>query len=289
MSNNYVYSLLLAGFLSLNAQQKDMQAFIPLLGKTWIAEGAWGNGTTFKQEQIFRIALDSNLVITETKGFLDPEQKAFGHRAHGIRKFEPRTGKIKFWEFDIEGNTTEGKVYITDKDIWHSYDYGGTQVTDHWEYLNDHTYNYTVGVYDKGEWEQIFLKTQFLALNNQFEFTIKQVSLFTTDIDNTAKFYEQIFGFRTSGNEHEKFKLLYLDAQTQIKVLKKDSLTSTENIIINLTTPYLNRVISHLKSNNIPYYKSAKKEEYPLDKTEYLERIFIQDPNGQWIEFSNVN
>jgi len=36
-----------------------------------------------------------------------------------------------------------------------------------WEYIDDNTYNFTIGEYDDGQWKQKYLETQFKALKNK--------------------------------------------------------------------------------------------------------------------------
>ena len=49
------------------------------------------------------------------------------------------------------------------KNLIYSYDYGGTLVTEMWIYKENHTYDFIVGVYEDGEWQQKFLETAFIG------------------------------------------------------------------------------------------------------------------------------
>ncbi len=146
---------------SLNAQKSPLTAFEPFMGKTWKAEGAWGDGSVFKQETSFRYSLDSTVVIAKSLGFTNREQTSYGLRNYGIRQYDSATSTFKFWEFDTFGGLTTGQVVISGKNILYQYQYGGTALTDMWEYVNDSTYVFKVGNYEKGQWKQIFLETQF--------------------------------------------------------------------------------------------------------------------------------
>ncbi|SEL15205.1 hypothetical protein SAMN04487910_1873 [Aquimarina amphilecti] len=147
----------------LSAHESKLVIFENLINKEWKAEGKWGDGTIFKQETIFKFDLDNTIIIAKSKGFIDKKQTKYGSRNHGIRKFDAKTKTIKFWEFDIFGNLTEGTVIINGKNILYQYQYGDSMVTDMWEYVDDNTYNFKIGNYVDGIWKQIYLETQFRA------------------------------------------------------------------------------------------------------------------------------
>ncbi|RKE98031.1 hypothetical protein [Ichthyenterobacterium magnum] len=163
MNLKYI-SLLL--FLLFNFQKQgsknNLSAFDTLINKTWVAEGKWGNNSNFKQEVTFKYGLDKKIIIVTSKGFTNIEQTKYGLRNHGIRKFDSKTNKIKFWEFDVFGGLTEGTVSFKGKNIIYTYNYQGTEVTDMWEYVNNSLYNFKVGVYKDDSWKNVFLSTQFI-------------------------------------------------------------------------------------------------------------------------------
>ena len=152
--------LFLASFLNYG-QNSKLSAFNNLVSKTWKAEGNWGDGSKFMQETDFKYSLDSTIVIVNSIGFINKEQTKLGKRNHGIRQFDNKTNSILFWEFDIFGGLTKGTVSSKEKNIIYTYDYGGSTVTDMWEYIDDSTYNFRVGSYENGTWKQVYLSTQF--------------------------------------------------------------------------------------------------------------------------------
>jgi len=144
-------------------QEKPLSIFDNLIGKTWKAEGTWENGSSFKQEKTFEYSLDSSIVITSTIGFVNKEQTKLGNRNHGIRQYDKKYHSIKFWEFDVFGGLTTGIVFAKGKNILYQYDYGKSQVTDMWEFVNDTTYNFKVGIWKNEKWQQLFLDTKFIV------------------------------------------------------------------------------------------------------------------------------
>ncbi|MDA0197089.1 MAG: hypothetical protein O2887_19275 [Bacteroidetes bacterium] len=149
--------------MGLFAQENPLSIFKPLENYIWNAEGKWGDETLFKQEISLEFSLQDKIVKVDSKGFTNMEQTQFGLRNHGIRQYDVNVKKIRFWEFDVFGNITEGTVEKNGKDIIYKYDYGGTFVTEMWKYIDKLTYDFIVGVYENGEWKQKFLETKFVG------------------------------------------------------------------------------------------------------------------------------
>ena len=152
------FSLLLQSAV---AQDHPLSAFENLIDKTWKASGKWGDGSKFQQEITFQYSLNKSIVIASSIGFIDQEQTKLGPRNHGIRQYDKASNSIKFWEFDVFGGLTYGTVIIEEKNILYQYEYGGTLVTDLWEYVDDNTYHFKVGIRKEGVWDQVLLSTQF--------------------------------------------------------------------------------------------------------------------------------
>ncbi len=148
-------------------QTSDLSLFKNLVSKTWNAEGNWGDGSKFKQEIVMNYSLDSTLVVVKSIGYINKEQTKEGLRNHGIRQYDKKSNRIKFWEFDVFGGLTEGTVFSEGKNIVYQYKYGESVVTDMWEYVDDYTYNFKVGSYADGVWKQVYLSTQFKSNKKQ--------------------------------------------------------------------------------------------------------------------------
>ena len=143
------------------SQSSGLSMFDNLVGKTWKAEGNWGDGSKFSQEIEINYSLDSSIVKLNTIGFVDKAQIKLGLRNHGIRQFDETSNSVKFWEFDVFGGLTEGTVISEGKNIVYQYKYGNSNLTDMWEYIDDSTYTYKVGEYNNGIWNKVYLNTQF--------------------------------------------------------------------------------------------------------------------------------
>lgn len=143
------------------SQENELNGFDHLINKTWIAVGEWPNGMNFKQEVSFSYDLNKTLVIANSKGYTNQEQTEYGNRNHGVRQYNASKNKVEFWEFDVFGGVTKGIVEFEAKDILYHYEYGESNFTDYWQYIDDKTYKFTVGNYKDGKWEAIYLQTEF--------------------------------------------------------------------------------------------------------------------------------
>lgn len=142
------------------AQEDPLAAFDQLLDKTWLLEGSWGNAMAFKQETTFRKNLEGQLIIAESKGYIDQEQTQWGDRNHGIRRYDAEEKKLKFYEYDVFGGLTEGEIKVEGKDFLYIYRYEGQMICDKWEYVSDTEYRYLVGTYKNGQLDMILLDGQ---------------------------------------------------------------------------------------------------------------------------------
>ena len=155
-----IYLILFLPYI-LGAQEGPLDIFKALEGSVWSAEGKWGDGSSFKQDVSYEFALNNTIVIAHSMGYTNREQTEFGPRNHGIRQYDETENVIRFWEFDVFGGVTQGIVVSDGRNIIYNYEYGGTALTEIWQYKDDDTYDFTVGIYEDGQWTQKFLETQF--------------------------------------------------------------------------------------------------------------------------------
>ena len=141
------------------AQDHPLSVFDNLVGKTWVIEGKWTDGSVFKQETSFEYGLNKTIVKEKTFGFINEKRTEYGERNHGIQQFDQESGSIKFYVFDVFGGKTEGTVRIDKKDIGYYYAYQDSQLVDYWEYKDDQTYTLKIaGVKENGDMDKIYME-----------------------------------------------------------------------------------------------------------------------------------
>ncbi len=289
----YLVILAIGLFIQSQAQQSKLVLFDNLIGKTWKAEGNWGDGSKFKQEIKFQYSLDSTLVITNALGYTNKEQTTYGPRNHGVRSFDAESNTIKFWEFDIFGGVTEGTVKNVGKDIVYIYAYGESTVTDYWQYVDAYTYNFTIGDFENGLWKQKYLTTQFTApkkLGVSFDFDHQ--SLVVTNLMKTGDFYKDVFDFEEIPHPERKpgFRWFNIYGNSQLHLIKKDVIEfkKDKSIHLCLAVKNLEGFIERLISKNIDFYDWPGNKGSVTDRADGVKQIYIQDPEGYWIEINTA-
>ncbi|WP_343486551.1 hypothetical protein [Allomuricauda sp. d1] len=285
--------LLIVATTPIYAQKTALDRFEPLMGKTWKAEGAWGDGSKFKQESSFEYGLDSTIVLVKSKGYTNQQQTEYGDRNHGIRKFDSESNSLKFWEYDVFGGITKGTVYTEGKNIRYEYEYEGTTVTDLWEYVDGNTYNFKVGSYADGEWKQVYLETTFNAEpENGFNFDFDHQSLVVTKLIDTGNFYRDILQLEEIPHPDRApgFRWFKVKGNSQLHLIKKDVIEfkKDKSIHLCLSTASLEKFIEHLMAQKIDFYDWPGNKNSVTNRSDGVKQIYVQDPDGYWIEINNA-
>lgn len=158
---NFLVGLFIAGLSFHTGPNHRLKVFEPLVNNTWIAEGVWADGSSFYQEISYYFDLEKSIVIANTRSYTSSDTNTIGNRNHGVRQFDSSTNTIRFWEFDRFGGLTEGTVEANHNDIIYQYPYKNIKLTEYWQYKNDSTYHYTIGVRENKTWTSKYLETDF--------------------------------------------------------------------------------------------------------------------------------
>ncbi|MEL6303818.1 MAG: VOC family protein [Bacteroidota bacterium] len=283
----------LFSILVLQGQEKPLALFEPLMEKEWSAEGKWGDGSLFKQEIQLAYSLDSMLVMVRSKGFTDSEQRQYGHRNHGIRRFDAQAKQLMFYEFDVFGNMTQGSVSKKNKDIIYTYDYQGTTVTDYWAYIDANTYSFKVGVYD-GTWQQVFLETTFTGKPIQPEtYHFDHQSLVVGNLMETGDFYRDVMGLEEIPHPEQKpgFRWFTIYGNSKLQLVKKEftEFPKDKSIHFSLSVSNLEKFIENLLVHDVLFYDWPGNENGVTDRADGVKQIYFQDPEGYWIEINTAS
>ncbi len=143
-----------------------------LIGGTWHLDAKWGDGTPHLLDITYKSSLNGKLLKTTTYGNVSKTGYERGLRNEGIRAFDATNTTMVFYEFDVFGGITKGEIKYRNKDIYYTYSYGvGDQqmtITDQWQYVDNDTYNYTIGVYnfETQTWDQQFLYSKIVRITD---------------------------------------------------------------------------------------------------------------------------
>lgn len=143
-------------FQSPPTKEETYKVYFNLVGGKWETKGKWGNGGEFHQEIIVETELTKNIFIVKTHDYIDSKQFDNHRRNYGIRAWDDKENKMRFWEFDVFGGIIMGEVIIEGQNIYHIYQYpdkqGGTRtLADAWIYEDKDTYSFKVCEYIDGK------------------------------------------------------------------------------------------------------------------------------------------
>ncbi|MTB51282.1 hypothetical protein [Lewinella sp. W8] len=162
--NSISYRICLLGLLMCSVFTLAGQSLPPALeilsgGGTWVAEGA-GRGLAGRTEKQFSVGLDGQIVHVKTYN-VNAETGTFGLRSEGVRYWQMADSSWHFTEYDKLGQHTSGKVTASGRDLYYDYVYQNFDVRDAWHYLDDHAYDYVVGLWNGTDWDRIFHRDTF--------------------------------------------------------------------------------------------------------------------------------
>lgn len=163
MKKIYLFIFLFIGLsVQISAQADNpLMKLRNLIGGTWKIEGQWKNGDKFEQRITNEWGVGQKIIKSQTFGIINPETNITGLRSEGIRAFNAQNGQIEFWEFDIFGGITTGKILIDENKIIFEYVYntpnGKFQMRDVWEKDSNDKYRYSILQNRNDEWNIIML------------------------------------------------------------------------------------------------------------------------------------
>jgi hypothetical protein len=142
-----------------------LSEFANLVGGRWETQGKWTNGKEFHQAKEHAWELTKHIMVVKTYDFIDAKKFDNALRNYGIRAYDSLSNQINFFEFNSFNSLVSGKCVVEGKNIYFHYDYKmGDQtfhLTDSWVFVNKDTYEYKVGIFNNGVWEQVFLASTY--------------------------------------------------------------------------------------------------------------------------------
>ena len=162
MKKNLLMLLLLMPIITFS--QSPFKAFENLIGGRWVTKGKWAMGKEFHQEKEHTWELTKRIMVVKTYDFIDATKFDQSLRNYGIRAYDSLKNQINFYEFNAFNSMVNGKCRTEGNDIYFEYDYEmgngkSMRLTDSWKFVDKDKYEYRVGVYKDGKWEQVYLST----------------------------------------------------------------------------------------------------------------------------------
>ncbi len=116
-------------------------------------------------------------------------------------------------------------------------------------------------------------------------------AIFVVDLQKSADFYEKVMMFDKIAepfhdNKHIWFKI---GEHNQLHVIQgaKEIIPHDINIHMAFSVPSLEKFIQHLEEKHIKYSNSAQNSTKPTARPDGVTQIYLQDPDGYWIEIND--
>lgn len=132
----------------------------------------------------------------------------------------------------------------------------------------------------------------FFMNAQSFDFQYDHYSVIVTDVDKSAEFYANILKLEETPHPDKTpgFRWFIVNGNSQIHLIQKDVAQFEKNKTLHLclATQNLDGLIAHLKKNKVPFSDWPGKDNGITLRSDGVRQIYIQDPDGYWIEINTA-
>ena len=130
------------------------------------------------------------------------------------------------------------------------------------------------------------------AQNNTFGFTFNHQALSIKDVNRTVAFYKNVLGLEQITNRTQMEGIVWFSLgegkELHLVSVLKEEVKINKAVHIAITTPNFDAFIQHLEKNKIVYSDWPGKLNTITTRADGIKQIYIQDPDGYWIEINSV-
>lgn len=138
-----------------------------------------------------------------------------------------------------------------------------------------------------------FLINSLFAQQSQtFNFTFNHQALSVTDVERSAHFYETVLGLTpiTNRTKIEGIRWFSLGEGKELHLISilPGEIKITKAVHFALTTNRFDNFVQYLDAANIVYSDWPGKTKTITTRADGIKQIYLQDPDGYWIEVNSV-
>lgn len=123
-------------------------------------------------------------------------------------------------------------------------------------------------------------------------FTFNHIALSVKDLDESATFYKEVLQLQeiTNKTKMEGIRWFSLGEGKELHLISllKESVTINKAVHFALTTFNFDAFVKTLETKNIPYSDWPGTPNKVNIRADGIKQIYLQDPNGYWIEVNSV-
>ena len=128
--------------------------------------------------------------------------------------------------------------------------------------------------------------------STSFTFTFNHLALSVKDVDRAAGFYKKVLHLEEITNRTKKEGIRWFslgeDKELHLISLIKDSITINKAVHLALTTANFDNFIKSLEIAHITYSDWPGALNKITIRADGIKQIYLQDPDGYWIEVNSV-
>jgi lactoylglutathione lyase len=136
----------------------------------------------------------------------------------------------------------------------------------------------------------LFYTCPVMAQNNNVPH-VNHLAIFVVDLQRSADFYEKVLQLEKIPEPFHDGKHVWLKIgeHSQLHIISgaASDVAHDENVHLAFSVPSLEEFIKHLKSENVKFGNWAQNSEVPQVRADGIRQIYLQDPDGYWIEVNN--
>lgn len=133
---------------------------------------------------------------------------------------------------------------------------------------------------------------QALLAQEKFNFTFNHMALTVKELSRSVEFYHQVFQFSeiTNRTKSENIRWMSMGEDKELHLITNTAgspIVITKSVHLAFTTPHFDAFRAHLEALKIPYSDWPGKMGAVNVRADGVKQIYIQDPDGYWIEINN--
>lgn len=130
------------------------------------------------------------------------------------------------------------------------------------------------------------------AQSNTFGFTFNHQALSIKDVTRTVTFYKNVLGLEQITNRTQMEGIVWFSLgegkELHLVSVIKEEVKINKAVHIAITTPNFDAFVQHLEKNKIVYSDWPGKLNTVTTRADGIKQIYLQDPDGYWIEVNSV-
>jgi lactoylglutathione lyase len=120
---------------------------------------------------------------------------------------------------------------------------------------------------------------------------LNHFAVYVVDLQRSANFYEKVMQLQKIEEPFHDGKHVWLKMgdHNQLHIISGASSDMPHDINVHMafSVPSLEDFIKHLKEENVKFGNFAQNSEAPQTRADGIKQVYLQDPDGYWIEVND--